>query len=272
MGGQYKDEYHDFLGLAPGVSIVDSLATEIAKAEVHRSDLVFKLAGTEFKKGAHVEHEADLSRDDLIRIRMYNGDLSYQHNMEFDTIIITTCAHCRSLTNSNSNFQPDIIELNERDSDVLLKEIEEKIDKGEEFSRLDLVYLPLGKSSKTSTELMEDGAKLAFKANKGDTWRHTTIFLMLMAASKFLPEKDIRRIWEEMVEMDASILDVLAQKSFEDRIRKAEEKARKAEEETRKGRQVTLAVLREVAKGAKLDDVLEIVPVTPEELDFVKGK
>ncbi|MDR1638260.1 MAG: hypothetical protein LBT59_01070 [Clostridiales bacterium] len=71
-----------------------------------------------------------------------------------------------------------------------------------------------------------------------------------------------------LTETKIPILDVLAQKSFEDRIRKVEEGARKAQAD----RQATLAVLREVARGAKFDDALEIIPLTPEELDFVKGK
>jgi len=140
--GFYKGKDLTFFGVDLA-QITETLNPEITQIKVDKyfADIVFRLAdGT----GLHLEWEADINQDDVMRFCIYNVSLARNYKIPFETVVFTNKKpHCSVNKCNCLSFNPKIINLGNYDAEETLGEIRAKIDKGEDINDLQLIYLPL---------------------------------------------------------------------------------------------------------------------------------
>jgi len=187
----------DFLGLSGSERIECSLNTEQTEVVIRKSytDLIFKLSDN---TGLHIEMEAQISKNDMLRFFSYNVECTQKFNMPIKTVIFTNqkqsvIEYCGPVM----IFKPIIINLSERDGDAVLKKIKRQIDRGEEVNELEMIYLSLYNKSRTTAELLKEAVPLVPKIKKESHDQQKMIILMLLAANKFLTKNELTKILEE---------------------------------------------------------------------------
>ena len=115
----FRDKAIDFYGLDQDVRILEPLRTEKAEVtvDVEYSDLTFQLSNG---KGLHLEVEATLSHDDLLRFCGYHVDLTREYKREFITVIFTKISKKRpSINHGMLKFKPHVIRHKDYDADAI---------------------------------------------------------------------------------------------------------------------------------------------------------
>ena len=187
----------DFLGLLDSGRIEYSLNTEQTEVIVRKrfADLIFKLSDN---TGLHIEMEAHISKSDILRFAIYNIEYSQKFNIPIKTVIFTNqeqkvIEYC----NPVMTFKPVIIDLSQRDGEVILEKIRKQIEHGNEVNELEMIYLPLYNKSRTTVELLKDTISLIPKIKKKSDDQQKIILMMLLAANKFLTKDELEKILEE---------------------------------------------------------------------------
>ena len=161
------------------------LSAEIAEiiAKSESADLVFGLFD---RRGLHLDMEADISKDDLLRFCIYNVDLTRNHKREFITVILTVNPpKHRTIESEVLSFKPIIVELQEKDADAALADIREKIKNNEPVNELLLAYLPLFKSKYlTPAGLIKEVLPLIKSSNLDEATQQKIAALMLYSRAK----------------------------------------------------------------------------------------
>ena len=244
----YKDKSLDFLGLhiAP---IAEPLNTEHTEVELKKtySDLLFKLLDN---TGLHMEWEADISHDDMLRFLSYNVDSSRSYKMPFITVIFTNKApSVTSYVNQSVKYTPTIINLGERDGDALLAEIKRKLEAGEPVNELEVVYLPLyNSSSKTVVQFLEEVVALAPRISADREHSQKMILLSALLTNKFISDSEYAKLWEGI----KMVIEELKLFQFARADAIAEER-----------RSLAKKLLQ---RGESLASILELVEITEDEL------
>ena len=248
----YRDKTLDFLNLKLA-KIAEPLNTEQVEVEVTKSyrDLLFGLADN---TGLHMEWQAEISQDDMLRFLIYNASSSKSYKMPFLTLIFTNKEQkVKSYQNQSLNFSPVIINLGTRDGDALLAEIKDKLEKGEPVNEIELVYLPLYKSSKTVAELFKEVTELAPRVIADKSKQRKLVLLAALVANKFMDEKEYEQLWEAM-EMNTEDEIII--------LKVAKKVARKKEK-----RNIAKQLLK---KGIAFDVIVEATALTVQELSTIR--
>ena len=215
----FKGKTLEFLDEKLDGEIVDVLSSEITETTTKKaySENAYKLSTNE---GLHVEWEAGISKDDLMRFASYNIDLSRKHKIPFVTVIVTAKPHgIKRYCNPSLTFTPRIINLKGRDADSALNQIEEKLSKGEPVNELQLIYLPLysSKSGKTVAELLAQAMKLTPRVAKGVFELNKLQSLLVLLCGSIVKKEDMGKILEEnMFKIQGnSFLEILKERTLE---------------------------------------------------------
>jgi hypothetical protein len=255
----YNNKSLAFLGL--DIADVDvPISTEFTTVKVEKSftDSAFKLKnGT----GLHLEWEADISTDDLLRFAAYHVAYVRQYKMKFVTVIVTNSPQTIvSYKNDVLEFKPIVIDLSARDGDALLEKIKGQIERGERVNELEMIYLPLYHSKdKSVAELFEKVITLAPKVSSNIENNQNIMLLSALLCNKFIPGPEYKRIWE-VIRMYVDELFI---------VKMAKEEARKeARKEARdeKALEDAKAMLEE---GDSLDKIARVIKFP---LDVLKEK
>ena len=248
----FKDKTLAFAGLdlAAITEPLNPEHIEVTAKETHR-DLLFKL---EDGSGLHLEWQAKIEKDDLLRFLSYNVDSTRRYKTPFITVVFTKKAQrVTTYKNKSVKFFPKVINLGERDGDALLADIKSKLAAGAPVNELEFVYLPLyNSSSKTVAQRLEEVFELAPQVAKNKEQSQKLMLLASLLTDKFVSETEQRKIWEG--------IKMLAEDSF---IIKFAREDGKAEGITEEKRRLALKLLK---RGDDVTSIIELVGLTKAEL------
>ena len=215
----FKGNSLDFLGIETEGNIEEILSGEITETTTKKSyaDYVFRVAED---KGIHTEWQTNVSGDDIMRFASYNIDLCRKHGIQFETVIITNNKPSAiSYKNPSITFTPKVVNLKDRDADETIKQIEDKIDKGQNVNLLEVVYLPFygSGSGKSLFDLFGHALELVPKVTESEQVRNKLNSLLLLVTSSFVNEEEFKRILEvNAMRLDDNIaVKVLSEKGEE---------------------------------------------------------
>ena len=192
----FSNKKLDFAGLDLPV-ISTPINTEMTELHVNKNftDMGFML---EDETGLHMEREADISRDDMLRFCTYNINYLRMFKTKFTTVVFTNKP--QSIThfeNEMIRFTPIVINLGEQDGDELLQKIKRQIENNEPVSELELVYLPLYHSKdKSVAEMLEQVVALAPQIPNDKAEQEKIMVMSVVVANKFLDTNEFSKIWE----------------------------------------------------------------------------
>ena len=197
----FKDGSLEFWDSELSGEVTEILSTEMTETTTKKAyaDNTLKLSTN---RGVHHEWEVDISDDDMMRFGSYHLDLSRMHKIQFTTVIIT--AKKPSVTtyvSPSMNFTPKIINLNDRDADKTLAEIDRKIKAGEHSSinELEIIYLPLynSPSGKSTADLLDIAIKLTPQVIKDDKQKKSKLHdLLILLTGTFVTDTELNTILE----------------------------------------------------------------------------
>ncbi|WP_309449048.1 hypothetical protein [Clostridium sp.] len=171
----------------------------------------------------HVEFQTtDKRNDDLRRFRAYEALLSFQTTKD----VVTYVVYSNGIHNTKSILQTGINEYNikvismyDKDGDIVIKEVEEKLNNNIEVTKQDLVALtftPIMGGKLTKLDRIIKAIRIVRKIN--NHYRYDIESMLYAFADKFLDGKDLEKVKEEIS------MTKLGEMLVEDGIKKGEEK------------------------------------------------
>ena len=256
----YKGKTLEFLDEELEGEVVEILSSEITETITKKaySENAFKLSTNE---GLQVEWEAEISMTDMMRFASYNIDLSRKHKIPFVTVIVTAKTHkIKGYQNPSLTFAPRIINLKGRDADLAIRQIEEKLSKGESINELQLIYLPLygSKSGKTVAELLKLALKLAPRVAKEDFELNKLQSLLVLLCGSIVSKEEMSRILEDnrMKIEGNTALEILGEWRFEQGIEQG----------------IMLVVKNLIMRNFDLSQISELTGLSMEKLREIKAE
>ena len=135
----FKGKTLDFLGLSGIAPITEHLGTESIQVEVvwEFADLAF---ATKDGLGLHLEEEADLSNDDLLRFLGYNVNMSRAHKREFRTVVfVKNQTNLTAVKTEQVRFSPIIVQCSKIDADAILARLRQAVASGQPINELEAI-------------------------------------------------------------------------------------------------------------------------------------
>ena len=180
----------------------DSSSTEIVVLEAKNlhMDYTFLMEDDTY---IHVEFQStDKGKDDLRRFRAYESLLSFQTSRD----VVTYVVYSNGINNAKSILQTGINEYNvkaismyDKDGDIVIKEVEEKLDNNIEVTKQDLVALtftPIMSGKLTKLDRIIKSIKIVKKID--NDYRYDIESMLYAFADKFLDGKDLEKVKEEI--------------------------------------------------------------------------
>ena len=192
----FRNKVIDFLDV--DIPKIDSfLDTEFAEIETNKQqlDLNFRLTDGSI---LHLEEEADISQEDLIRFSSYDLKLYNKYRKKIRTIILCVNGfdNRQAIINAGSfNYQAIVVDMSEKDGDAKSKQIEKKLASDEEINILDLIFLPLMNSKQGMLNRVKRAIEFEQKLDIPEEKADKVIAMTLVIADKFLTDKEISKIW-----------------------------------------------------------------------------
>ncbi|MGQ9556665.1 MAG: hypothetical protein ACUVTU_01750, partial [Desulfurispora sp.] len=194
----FQQDALKFLGLdLPAIIDLAPTALPVLEAKETRTDFLFQLADDSL---LHLEFQTTASIDDLYRFLLYDARLVYHTRKTLRTVVIYAGEISRAadtLLKGTVDYQVRNVYLHNYDGDAIYQRLQQKAEKGEPFTRqemLELIFLPLMKSSAGRSEMAIKAAELA-KANEIPE----TPFLLgaiIAISDKFMEESAKRKLLE----------------------------------------------------------------------------
>ncbi|MCK8824103.1 DUF4351 domain-containing protein [Fuchsiella alkaliacetigena] len=194
----FKNKVIDFLGVdLPRIdSFVETKFAEIETSK-QRLDLNFRLEDGSI---LHLEEEADISKNDLIRFAAYDLKLYNRYRDPIRTVILCINGFEDSKATFNTGsmaYKTIVVDMSDRDGDSVYEEIQRKIEAGEEVNVLELIFLPLMKSKEGMVKRVKKAIDLEQKLGYGEVMTSRVIAMTLVLSNKFLEEKEVKEIWRD---------------------------------------------------------------------------
>ena len=218
----YSDKSLQFLGI--NAKVAELLNAENVEVEIRKTldDQVMRL---DTGNGVDIEWEADISADDLLRFCGYNVALTRKFKIPFETVIVTNkTAGKKSYIGGSIKFMPKIINLSKRSGKAALKNIKEKLEKGEPVNPLEVVYVPLYNVSGMSYEgVYKEIIELMPKVTPDKHEQDRLLILSALLVNKFVEASTYKRILEaiKMVLEDNKLFKLLKEEGGTERAREA---------------------------------------------------
>ncbi|AGX44564.1 hypothetical protein FHU23_003217 [Clostridium saccharobutylicum] len=216
----FAEEGLKFFGIDKKVK--DSSSTEIVVLEAKNlhMDYTFLMEDDTY---IHVEFQTtDKGKEDLRRFRAYESLLSFQTSND----VVTYVVYSNGIHNTKSILQTGINEYNikaismyDKDGDIVIKEIEEKLNNNIKVTKQDLVALtftPIMSSKLTKLDRIIKSIKIVKKIT--NEYRYDVESMLYAFADKFLDGKDLEKVKEEIS------MTKLGEMLVQDGIKKGEEK------------------------------------------------
>lgn len=95
-------------------------------------------------------------------------------------------------------YQVKAVDFSEKNGDLKLKELQEKIKDGIEINELELIFLPLMKSNLEKVNLVREVVKLEVSLNKAQVIKEKLTAITLVMADKLIRRDELEKIWEDV--------------------------------------------------------------------------
>lgn len=195
----FENKTLDFLGLdLPKIISVED--TELYKIETKNNfiDLNFMLEdGTLL----HIEEETHVSLKDLLRFAQTDLMMYGKKHRKIHTVVLTKTAAEQTKNTIDAGsliYKVDCINLTEDDWEDTYNKLKSKIESGEEFNELELIFLPLKKADEQDTTYIDQSIELAKEIKTSKVEQLRIISLMIVLMDKHLTKEKILNIWEEL--------------------------------------------------------------------------
>ncbi|TDP88686.1 uncharacterized protein DUF4351 [Halanaerobium saccharolyticum] len=194
----FKNDIGDFLKVElPG--IVSYLETEFSEIETsaERMDLNFKLEDGSI---LHLEEEIEVSVDDLIRFASYDLKLYNRYRDRIRTIILCIKGYPAAEATFNAGslgYNTTVVNMSDKDGKEKMKELREKIEKGEEINYLELIFLPLMNSDQDMVKLVKETIELEDKLDADQKFKNNLAALTIVLCDKFLSSENMIELWRD---------------------------------------------------------------------------
>lgn len=224
----FAEEGLKFFGIDKKVK--DSSSTEIVVLEAKNlhMDYTFLMEDDTY---IHVEFQTtDKGKDDLRRFRAYESLLSFQTSKD----VVTYVVYSNGINNTKAILETGINEYNvkaismiDRDGDIIIQEIEDKIKDNVEVTKQDLIALtftPIMSGKLSKVDKIIKSIKLVKKLDNED--RYDVESMLYAFADKFLDRKDLEKVKEEisMTKLGEMLVEDGIKKGIEQGIEQGEEK------------------------------------------------
>ena len=216
----FAEEGLKFFGIDKKVK--DSSSTEIVVLEAKNlhMDYTFLMEDDTY---IHVEFQTtDKGKDDLRRFRAYESLLSFQTGKDVVTYVVYSngIQKTKSVLETGINqYNVKAVSMYDRDGDIVIKEIEEKINDNVEVTKQDLIALtftPIMSGKLSKLDKIIKSIKLVKKID--NEYRYDVESMLYAFADKFLDGKDLEKVKEEIS------MTKLGEMLVEDGIKKGEKK------------------------------------------------
>jgi hypothetical protein len=194
----FKNDIGDFLKVElPGID--SYLETEFSEIETNaeRMDLNFKLEDGSI---LHLEEEIEVSVDDLIRFASYDLKLYNRYRDRIRTIILCIKGYPAAEVAFNAGslgYNTTVVNMSDKDGKEKLKELREKIEKGEEINYLELIFLPLMNSDQDMVKRVKETIELEDKLDADQKFKNNLAALTIVLCDKFLSSENMIELWRD---------------------------------------------------------------------------
>ena len=216
----FAEEGLKFFGIDKKVK--DSSSTEIVVLEAKNlhMDYTFLMEDDTY---IHVEFQTtDKGKDDLRRFRAYESLLSFQTGKDVVTYVVYSngIQKTKSVLETGINqYNVKAISIFDKDGDIVIKEVEEKLNNNIEVTKQDLIALtftPIMSGKLSKLDKIIKSIRLVKKID--NEYRYDVESMLYAFADKFLDGKDLEKVKEEIS------MTKLGEMLVEDGIKKGEKK------------------------------------------------
>ena len=196
----FAEEGLKFFGIDKKVK--DSSSTEIVVLEAKNlhMDYTFLMEDDTY---IHVEFQTtDKGKDDLRRFRAYESLLSFQTGKD----VVTYVVYSNEIQNVKTVLETGINQYNvkavsmfDKDGDIVIKEVEEKLNNNIEVTKQDLIALtftPIMSGKLSKLDKIIKSIRLVKKID--NEYRYDIESMLYAFADKFLDGKDLEKVKEEI--------------------------------------------------------------------------
>lgn len=196
----FAEEGLKFFGIDKKVK--DSSSTEIVVLEAKNlhMDYTFLMEDDTY---IHVEFQTtDKGKDDLRRFRAYESLLSFQTGKDVVTYVVYSngIQKTKSVLETGINeYSVKAISMFDKDGDIVIQEVEEKLNNNIEVTKQDLIALtftPIMSGKLSKLDKIIKSIRLVKKID--NEYRYDVESMLYAFADKFLDEKDLEKVKEEI--------------------------------------------------------------------------
>ena len=186
--------YFRFSGI--GYSV---LVTEFAEVETRDEfvDLTFRLENGDV---LHIEEQATLTEEDLIRFAHYDLRLYSKYHVPVHTVVLSPFHSKNHVSFFNAGcFQYSVIHqvIQGRNGDEVLERMRDEIATGKPVNELELIFVPLMESRLPVRDLLLETIRLEKKI-KDENIKNKVIALTMVMANRLVEAELLEKIWEEV--------------------------------------------------------------------------
>lgn len=254
----FAEEGLKFFGIDKKVK--DSSSTEIVVLEAKNlhMDYTFLMEDDTY---IHVEFQTtDKGKDDLRRFRAYESLLSFQTGKD----VVTYVVYSNGIQNTNGVLQTGINQYNvkaismyDRDGDIVIQEVEEKLNNNIEVTKQDLIALtftPIMSGKLSKLDKIIKSIRLVKKID--NEYRYDVESMLYAFADKFLERKDLEKVKEEIS------MTKLGEMLVEDGIKKGIEKGREE--------QAIDTAIKAIKMGLDNEAISNLTGLTEKEINMLR--
>ena len=196
----FAEEGLKFFGIDKKVK--DSSSTEIVVLEAKNlhMDYTFLMEDDTY---IHVEFQTtDKGKDDLRRFRAYESLLSFQTGKDVVTYVVYSngIQNVKTILETGINqYNVKVISMFDKDGDIVIKEVEEKLNNNIEVTKHDLIALtftPIMSGKLSKLDKIIKSIRLVKKID--NEYRYDVESMLYAFADKFLDGKDLEKVKEEI--------------------------------------------------------------------------
>ena len=175
------------------------MVTEFAEVETRDEfvDLTFRLENGDI---LHIEEQATLTEDDLIRFAHYDLRLYSKYHVPVHTVVLSPFHSKNHVSFFNAGcFQYSVIHqvIQGRNGDEVLERMRNEIATGKPVNELELIFVPLMESRLPVRDLLLETIRLEKKI-KDENIKNKVIALTMVMANRLVEAELLEKIWEEV--------------------------------------------------------------------------
>jgi hypothetical protein len=163
----------------------------------------------------------------MIRFAAYDVKLYHRYKTKINTVALCLNPVSRSNCSIDAGsfaYKVQVVDMSERDGDAKLNELLMRIKTGAMVNELELIFLPLMKSSMSKEKLLKEVVNMEKVLVTDWEIKEKIIALTLVLSNKFMDRKILESIWEEIKMF--KFIEFAEEKGMEKGIEKGMEKGK----------------------------------------------